>query len=222
MYVCNVGSIYRFLPRSFFGEMDVLKKECIHINPCQLLCDKRAFMYDFDTRDVYRLYIDILEILSVRLANMLLTAFSEMKVVEVDVTSYDFGRFFNDYTQNHKERYILVDVDSPFDSLLNIDFSNGQKTYNDVPFIDIDSASMIGRMDDLPAFELFKGCLLIVEKSALPSLSKEELPEVFECADESNEENLCLDVRVTINTQHKINYSRNNTIVKIKCKRINV
>ena len=214
------NDLYRHLSTHLFVNVSEQQNKTINIGACQLLVDRMYYLDEQFSEGYFGLYSKMVELIATRIAYMTLTAFSEMKIDEVDVTSVDFDLFFNNYVGKNKSDYVLVDVDSPFDALLDVHFKGYERDYKDVPFISLNSASRIGHMSELPSFEKFKGSLLIIAKKDLPSLVCDNETPVFDYKDESAKEKMKLRIRTTVDIQRQLKYKSTGSVMKVNCKRL--
>jgi len=86
-----------------------------------------------------------------------LGCFRKMKVKQYRVESSDFDLFYDKYTNGKRNDYVLIGIDSPFGSTLNIRYHNYERFYEQtVPFVDIDSTGRY-QLADLDDYVYFKG-----------------------------------------------------------------
>lgn len=216
-----MNDVSRHAPMELFSSHKEGKDEDIILKECPLCIYKLCFMYpEFYSKS--NLYSTFVELISVRLAYITLSVFRNMDVKDIYVTSADFNIFFEYYTKGCYANFILIDINSPFGTLLNVHFKGWNRFYNGtVPFISIDNAKL-SLLSDLDDYKYFEGNLLIVAKKDLPALVDIEDAESIsvDYLDNSDEQKKILDIRTTVDIGKKLIYNKKAEVAKITCKQL--
>lgn len=194
------------------------------VNPCQMIICKLCFLDKNYYCDGYYLYHEYVEQFSTRLIYLALSSFRKMKIKEVNVKSPNFDIFFERFTKGKRENYVLIGVDSPFESILNISFFGHNRFYEGtVPYIRIDS-SMRSLLTDLDDYIFFKDSLLIVSKKDLPVIVglEDDKNIGVDYSDISDESKMQLCVRTTVDAYKKLVFNPNAKIAMVRLKRMNL
>lgn len=211
------------LPDTFFVESEQKKSKVLEIGECGLLINKICFLAD--VLDIHSLYRDYLELLSNRMAYMMLEAYGDMKKVEVELTPAEFGHFVDGYTNGDKEDYLIVDVDSHMSAWIDTEFRAGfSRYYKNMPMLSMESVGRFGLLTDLPAYEAFKEKLILIAKKNQPTLKKKSGKDGvrFTYKDESSEEKKELALRVGVDLGLQMTYNPGDSIVVVKIKKMSV
>jgi len=211
------------LPGTFFVESEQSKSKALEVGECQLLINKICFLAD--VFDIHSLYRDYLELLSNRMAYMMLKAYDNMKKVEVELTPAEFGHFVEGYTNGGKEDYLIVDVDSHMSAWMDTEFRAGfSRYYKNMPMLSMESVGRFGLLTDLPAYESFKEKLILIPKNNQPTLKKKSGEDSvnFTYKDESSEEKKELALRVGVDLGLQMTYNPDDSIVVVKIKKMSV
>lgn len=219
----SMADVKQFIPNNLFTSDLDNKNVDINVNPCQMLISKQCFLDIGGDYDNYMdLYNEYIEQISTRLIYLALASFRKMTSKEVFVKSSDFDVFFEKFTKGKRDNYILIGVDSPLESILNIRFQGRDRFYNNsIPFVSIDSSTK-SLLTDLDDYNYFKYSLLIVTKKDLPVIADIEEKENIsvDYNDISDESTLQLNVRVTVDTHKKVVFNSNAKIAMVRLKRI--
>jgi len=210
----------RLIPKELFTTVLDGKNTEIFVNPCQLLVNKLFFL-DKKYYDDY-LYYTFIEQISTRIIYIALSSFRKMKLKVANVKSQNFDIFFDKFTKGNRNDYVLIGVDSPWESFLNIKFQGQDRFYErTVPYIDIDESSK-PLLADLDDYIYFKGSVLIVAKKDLPAIVDMDEKEgiTVDYKDISDESELQLNVRTTVDIHKKVVFNPNAKIAVVKHKRM--
>lgn len=215
-------SIERLLPKQFMEGGSQNTTTSIDINECVFLVEKLYFVSS-DEDMARQLYWSYMEVLTSRVVYAMLTAYQLMKVKDISMTVADFGHFVDEYTQNMTDDYLLVDVDSSLHSWLTIDYGANFKTsYKGIPYLKVESVGRFSYLTDSPAFDYFKGSILLIRKATQPALKdKTENAAIKFCYDDvSSEEQKKLELRVGVELGKMWRFDPNATIVRVRTKKM--
>lgn len=218
------NDVSRSLPYGLFTSELCGKSAEEMVNPCQMIICKLCFLDKNYYCDGYYLYHEYVEQFSTRLIYLALSSFRKMKIKEVNVKSPNFDIFFERFTKGKRENYVLIGVDSPFESILNISFFGHNRFYEGtVPYINIDS-SMRSLLTDLDDYIFFKDSLLIVSKKDLPVIVgfEDDKNTRIDYSDISDESKMQLCVRTTVDAYNKLVFNPNAKIAMVRLKQMNL
>lgn len=213
-----------FLPNGLFSSDSYGKNDEVFLNPCQLRIDKLYFLdmeYYSDGYDLYREYV---EQFSTRLIYLALFSFRKMKLKEVNIKSPNFDIFFEKFTRGKRENFVLIGIDSPFEAILNITLNGRDMSYRKTtPYVNI-SSSRNPLLTDLDDYTYFKDSILVVAKKDLPKIVDigENKDIMIDHKDSSDESNMQLSVRTTIDVHKKLIFNPNAKIAMVRLKRMNM
>jgi len=218
------SDVERYLPKQYKGCTGRVKSETIDINECALVIEKRHFILA-DGNMMRGLYIEYLDAIKNRIIYAMLSAYQKMTIKDVSVTPADFGHFIDGYTQNHPEDYLMVEVDSHILGWLSLTYEvDYRKSYKGIPFLSIDSVGGYSYLADLPAYDHFKNSIVLIKKIDQPVLKdKEEGASIkFNYMDESSEQCRKLALRVGVDVKKELTFDPDDSIVRIRTKKITV
>ncbi len=214
----------RHIPRAFWEGNDEGKKNDIDLNECVLVTDKLSFMLS-DEFEMRGLYFDYVDVFINRLVYGMLSAYGEMKIKDVSITTADFSQYIDVITQNHPEDFLIIDVDSHIRGWIDRTYDAGFKTYyKGIPYLSVESVGRFNLLADLPVYDNFRNSILIVPKICQPCLSdkKEGGTPKFSYVDESSEEEKKLSLRVGVDLGKEMVYNPEGTIVRIRIKKMSI
>ena len=218
------NDLSHFLPNGLFSSDSYGKNDEVFLNPCQLRIDKLYFLdmeYYSGGYDLYREYV---EQFATRLIYLALFSFRKMKLKEVNIKSPNFDIFFEKFTRGKRENFVLIGIDSPFEAILNITLNGRDMSYRKTtPYVNI-SSSRNPLLTDLDDYTYFKDSILVVAKKDLPKIvdigeNKDIMIDHKDCSDESN---MQLSVRTTIDVHKKLIFNPNAKIAMVRLKRMNM
>lgn len=214
----------RNIPRAFWEGNDEEKKNNIDLNECVLVMDKLYFMLS-DEYEIRGSYFDYVNVFINRLVYVMLSAYGEMKIKDVSITTADFSHYIDVITQNHPEDYLIIDVDSHIRSWIDLTYDAGFKTYyKGVPYLSVENVGRFNLLTDLLVYNNFSNSILIVPKANQPYLSDKEeggTPK-FSYVEESSEEEKKLSLRIGVDLGKGMVYNPEGTIVRIRIKKMSI
>lgn len=214
----------RFIPKAFWEGNDEEKKNDIDLNECVLVMDKLYFMQS-DEYEMRGLYFDYVDVFINRLVYVMLSAYGEMKIKDVSITTADFSHYIDAITQNHPEDFLIIDVDSHIRGWIDLVYDAEFKSYyKGIPYLSVESVGRFNLLTDLPVYDNFRDTILILPKTNQPCLSNKEedgTPK-FSYVDESSGEEKKLSLRVGVDLGKKMVYNPEGTIVRIRIKKMSI
>ena len=145
-----------------------------------------------------------------------LTCIMQMNVSNKAWNLAHFTKNLRKYTSRNNEQYVLVSIDSPYDSFAyphpqGIIYVQLSKHH-----VNLCASTKLFRENAKVAF--------LIRQDDLPSLRYEEGYESAECdiEDESSREKGLLNVRLNINPHLALRFTKNAKVLRIKCKKIGV
>ena len=219
------SDVARHIPKCLLAEKVQNKDQKIDVKPCQLLIHKSLFI-DTNVYNCYvnNIYHEFVELISNRIIYLTLYAFHEMKIHKESLISPSFDAYFDKFTHGKNENYVLIGVESPFYSILDIRFKGNEQYYRQVvPYISIDAVGGKNLLTDLEYYDFFKDSLLIVAKSDLPAIEDYSDGNInVNFHEESDESKMEMNVRTTIDIHKKVVFNKNVEIAMVKIKQMSV
>lgn len=219
------SDVARHIPKCLLSERVQNKDQKIDVNPCQLLIHKSRFIEtNVYNHYIYKIYHEFVELISNRIIYLTLYSFHEMKIYKEYLISPKFDAFFDKFTHGKNEDYVLIGIESPFNSILNIKFKGNELYYRQVvPYISIDAVGSGNLLSDLEYYDFFKDSLLIVAKSDLPAIEDYSDGNInVNFQEESDESKMEMNVRTTIDVHKKVVFNKNVEIAMVKIKQMSV
>lgn len=190
------------------GDYQIMK-----VNPCQVIFDKRYFLYhDLTMLGYLKPTIDIMYS---RINYMLLTAIKEMKIKNVKIKIADLHNYLIKITKGRFEEYILLDINCQFQAFLKLQHKGYQNLdYFGMKYVPIESIDN-RYLEDLPIMNDFCNSMLIMRKSELPVLMDRFDDVDVKIKDESSVKDGMLDIRITFDYGYELWYRKNVNVIHI-------
>lgn len=210
----------RYIPKGLFVEDARNKNEEELVNPCQLLVHKLMFLDAKSYNCGRNIYYDFVELISTRFVYLALCVFSKMNMHKETLKVSDFDLFFEKFTHGKKENYVLIGIATPFDAILNTTRVRKDVFYRQtVPYIEIEAIGKYDLLNDLESFDFFKGSLLIIAKSDLPSIVNSTNENIsFDFKEECDKSKMKMNVRTTVDVHKKVLFNKMADIAVVKIK----
>lgn len=207
------------------GDLTEDKKEQAAMGPYSLLANKEAVLEPDVWRDSSTFH-DMHEVFKSRFLYMVYFALSQMRIKDVSTKWGDFEKMFTNYVGNDGDKYVIIDNDCSLRVFAEMDkLSDGQKwplhRYYKGAYCYDAEIGLSRYLKDVPLIESFDRTILVVRFADMPVLvptSDQGVPYVsFE--DESNKEKGWAAVRITVEPNLNMKYSKEAEVLRVKIKR---
>lgn len=210
----QIMQLKNFTGYEMWGDYSEDKTEVLELGKCPVRLIKHH-VAQCPTEEVWYYFRDVSEIIRYRAYYLYMHILTSLNCDVIKVQPDCIADKLNELVDGHPEIYVLIDYDSHASIYLSTDYKDFRHPkYEGIDYV---LCSSIGYLKDTYLYKQLEGKLFLILKEDLPALirtSDGNVDVTFE--DQSNYENNCMDLRMYIDSEYVIKYSKNVNITSFE------
>ena len=211
----NLSNNYQELELHF----NVCASDCenmVVVAPTCITLSRMFFFNETWNRKIYFMNNDIRDIIDCRLIYLTLQSFRGGNNKNVITSFVDFESCISKVVKDHPQDFVFIDCDTPIKNLM-LGESRKKSLVQELNWLKLNDIRYRS-LEGLPDYEFYKGCIIIVHKQYMPSISGIEKKPIIDISEIPLKNGRSYEMILRYDPQFKVAFSHDPEIVVVRLK----